>query len=79
MKNKILKLIRLTVWLVFCLLVGVLFFKGIRLLANSYKSAKNIDISVSVFTEKGHDYLLVNTKYSACVIHAESCPCHKKK
>lgn len=71
------KLIRLAVCLAFCSLVGVLFFKGIRLLANSDKPAKSIDISV--FTEKGHDYLLVNTRYSACVIHAESCPCHKKK
>lgn len=79
MKNKILKLIRLAVCLVFCSLVGVLFFKGIRSLANSYKPAKHVDISISVFTEKGHDYLLVNTKYSACVIHAESCPYHKKK
>ncbi len=25
------------------------------------------------------DYLLVDTKHGVCVIHAESCPCNKKK
>lgn len=27
----------------------------------------------------GHDYLVVDTKHGVCVIHAESCPCHKNK
>lgn len=36
-------------------------------------------IGTTVFTEKGHDYLLVDTKHGVCVIHAESCPCNKKK
>ena len=29
--------------------------------------------------ETYHDYLVVDTKHGVCVIHAESCPCHKKK
>ena len=30
-------------------------------------------------TEEEHDYLVVDTKHGVCVIHAESCPCNKKK
>lgn len=30
-------------------------------------------------TEEGHDYLVVDTKHGVCVVHAESCPCRKKK
>ena len=36
-------------------------------------------VSITVFTEKGHDYLLVDTKHGVCTIHAESCPCRKNK
>lgn len=36
-------------------------------------------VSITVFTEEGHDYLVVDTKHGVCVIHARSCPCHKKK
>ena len=50
---------------------------GIRSLANSNAPAKKI--GMSVFTEEGHDYLVVDTKHGVCVVHAESCPCHKKK
>ena len=32
-------------------------------------------ISTTIFTKKGHDYLLVDTKHGVCVIHAESCHC----
>lgn len=77
MKNKILNLIKSAVWFVLCLLVGALIFEGIRSLANSNDPAK--EFSTTVFTKKGHDYLLVDTKHGVCVIHAESCPCHKKK
>lgn len=77
MKNKILNLAKSAVWFVLCLLVGALMFEGIRSLANSNESAKKI--GTLVFTEEGHDYLLVDTKHGVCVIHAESCPCHKKK
>ena len=77
MKNEILNLIKSTVWFVLCLFVCALIFEGIRSLANSNKPAKNVGISI--FTEKGHDYLVVDTKHGVCVIHAESCPCNKKK
>lgn len=73
MKNKILNLIKSAVWFVLCLLVGALIFEGIR----SNEPAKKI--GTSVFTEEGHDYLVVDTKHGVCVIHAESCHCHKKK
>lgn len=77
MKNKISNLAKSAVWFVLYLLVGALIFEGIRSLANSNKPAKNVGISI--FTEKGHDYLVVDTKHGVCVIHAKSCPCHKKK
>lgn len=62
---------------VLCLLVGALIFEGVRSLANSNEPAK--EFGTIVFTKKGHDYLLVDTKHGVCVIHAESCPCLKKK
>ena len=77
MKNKILKLAKSVVWFVLCLLVGALIFEGVRLLANTNEPAKKI--GMSVFTEEGHDYLVVDTKHGICVVHAESCPCHKNK
>ena len=77
MKKKILDLAKSAVWFVLCLLVGTLIFEGIRSLANSNESAKKI--GTSVFTEEGHDYLVVDTKHGVSVIHAESCPCRKKK
>ena len=77
MKNKILNLIKSAVWFVLCLFVGALIFEGIRSFANSNEPAK--ELGTTVFTKKGHDYLLVDTKHGVCVIHAESCPCHKKK
>ena len=72
MKNKI-----LNVWFVLCLLAGALIFEGVRSLANSNEPAK--EFSTTVFTKNGHDYLLVDTKHGVCVVHAESCPCHKNK
>lgn len=77
MKNKILNLIKSAVWFVLYLLVGALIFEGICSLTNSNKPAKKVGITI--FTEKGHDYLVVDTKHGVCVIHAESCPCNKKK
>ena len=77
MKNKILNLTKSAVWFVLCLLVGALIFEGVRSLANSNEPAK--EFSTTVFTKNGHDYLLVDTKHGVCVIHAESCPCHKHK
>lgn len=77
MKNKILNLSKSAVWSVLCLLVGALTFEGVYSLTNSDKPAKKI--GVSVLTEEGHDYLVVDTKHGVCVIHAESCPCNNKK
>lgn len=77
MKNKILDLVKLTVWFVLCLLVGSLAFEDIYSLTSRKESAK--EFSTTVFSEKGHDYLLVDTKHGVCVIHAESCPCNNKK
>lgn len=77
MKKKILDLAKSAVWFVLCLLVGALIFEGIRSLANSNEPAKRVGISV--ITEEEHDYLVVDTKHGVCVIHAESCPCLKKK
>lgn len=37
------------------------------------------EFNIKIFTKKGHDYLLVDTKHGVYVIHAESCPCKKKK
>ena len=74
MKNKILSLVKSAVWFVLCLLVGALVFEGVCSLSNSNEPAKKI--GMSVFTEEGHDYLVVDTKHGVCVIHAESCPCH---
>lgn len=77
MKNKILDLTKSAVWLVLCLIVGALICEGICSLANINKPAKRV--GTSVFTEEGHDYLVVDTKHGVCVVHAESCPCRKKK
>lgn len=74
MKEKILNFIKLAVWFVLCLLVGALIFEGVRSLTNGNEPAKKM--GTSVFTEKGHDYLIVDTEHGVCVIHAESCPCH---
>lgn len=74
MKNKILDLAKSAVWFVLCLLVGALAFEGVCSLANSNKPAKKVGIII--FTEKGHEYLVVDTKHGVCVVHAESCPCH---
>ncbi len=77
MKNKILNLAISAAWFVLCMFVGALIFRGILSLTDSNEPAKKI--GTSVFTEEGHDYLVVDTKHGVCVIHAESCPCHKKK
>ena len=77
MKNKILKLAKSSVWFVLCLLVGALIFEGVRSLANNNEPSKKI--GVSVFTEEGHDYIVVDTKHGVYVIHAKSCHCLKNK
>ena len=77
MKEKILDFINSVVWIVLIVILGILVIEGIRSLTTSNEPAKKIGISV--FTEEGHDYLVVDTKHGVCVIHAESCPCRKNK
>ena len=77
MKNKILDLVKSTAWFVLCLLISALALEGVYSLVNRNEPAK--DFSTTVFSKKGHDYLLVDTKHGVCVIHAKSCPCNKKK
>ena len=77
MKNKILNLAKSAVWIVLYLIVGALIFEGVRSLANSNEPSKKI--GVSVFTEEGHDYLVVDTKHGVCVVNVKSCPCRKNK
>ena len=77
MKNKILNLAKSVIEVVLCLLVGALICEGVCLLINRKEPAK--EFSTTVFTKNRHDYLLVDTKHGVCVVHAESCPCRKKK
>lgn len=77
MKEKILNLIKSAVWFILYLLVGALIFEGIRSLTTSKESAKQV--GTVILKEEGHEYLVVDTKHGVCVIHAESCPCHKNK
>lgn len=77
MKKKILDLAKSAVWFVLWLLVGALTFEGVCSLANRKEPAK--EFSTTVFTKNGHDYLFVDAKHGVCVIHAESCLCHKNK
>ena len=46
-------------------------------LVNRNEPAK--EFSTTVFSNRGHDYLLVDTRHGVCVIHAKSCPCNNKK
>ena len=53
MKNKILNLAMSAVWLVLCMFVGLLIFRGVLSLTDSNDPAKKI--GMSVFTEEGHE------------------------
>lgn len=75
MKNNIFNLI--SDFLVILFMLGVLSI-ACRYISDCDKEPAK-KISTTVFTKNGHDYLLVDTKHGVCVIHAESCPCHKKK
>lgn len=76
MKEKILDFINSVVWIVLIVILGILVIEGIRSLTTSKEPAKKV--GTVIFTEEGHDYLVADTKHGMCVIHAESCPCHKK-
>lgn len=77
MKDKILNLIKPVVWTVLIVILGILVIEGIRSLTTSKESAKKV--GTAIFKERGHEYLVVDTKHGVCVIHAESCPCRKNK
>jgi len=77
MKNKILDLIKSAVLLILIFLIGVIGFRVSFSLGTPHEKE---EFNIKIFTKKGHDYLIVDTKkHGVCVIHAESCPCNKKK
>lgn len=76
MKNKILDLIKSAVWLVLIFIIGVI---GFRISFSLGTPHEKEEFNIKIFTKKGHDYLLVDTKHGVYVIHAESCPCNKNK
>ena len=73
MKSKILDLAKSYVWLFLIFIIGVI---GFRISFSLGTPHKKEEFNIKIFTKKGHDYLLVDTKHGVCVIHAESCPCH---
>lgn len=76
MKNKILDSIKSAVLLILIFLIGVI---GFRVSFSLGAPHEKKEFNIKIFTKKGHDYLIVDTKHGVCVIHAESCPCNKKK
>lgn len=76
MKKLILDFINSDVCTVLIVILGILVIEGIRSLTTSKESAKKV--GTAIFKERGHEYLVVDTKHGVCVIHAESCPCKKK-
>lgn len=72
MKEKFLNYFRL--FLIF--IIGVIGFKISFSLGTPHEKE---ELNINIFTKKGHDYLIVDTENGVCVIHAESCPCNKKK
>lgn len=77
MKNKILDSIKSAVLLILIFLIGVIGFRVSFILGRTPHEKE--EFNIKIFTKKGHDYLLVDTKHGVYVIHAESCPCNKKK
>lgn len=75
MKNNIFNLI--SDFLVILFMLGVLSIACWYISDCDKESAKKF--SIAVFSEKGHEYLVVNTKNGVSVIHVESCPCRKNK
>lgn len=75
MKSKILDLAKSAGWLFLIFIIGAI---GFRVSFNLGTPHEKEEFNIKIFTKKGHDYLLVDTKHGVCVIHAESCPCHKK-
>ena len=76
MKNKILDLIKSAVWLILIFIIGVIGFRVSFSLGTPHEKE---EFNIKIFTKKGHEYLVVDTKHGVCVIHSKSCPCHKKE
>lgn len=76
MKNKILDLAKSAVGYVLIFIIGVIGFRFTFILGTPHKKE---EFNIKIFTKKGHDYLIVDTEHGVCVVHAESCPCNKKK
>lgn len=76
MKSKILDLIKSAVWLFLIFIIGAI---GFRVSFSLGTPPEKEEFNIKIFTKKGHDYLIVDTKHGVCVVHAESCPCYKKK
>lgn len=72
MKSKILDLAKSYVWLFLIFIIGVIGFRVSFSLGTPHEKE---EFNIKIFTKKGHDYLLVDTKHGVCVIHAESCHC----
>lgn len=72
MKNKILDLAKSYGLLVLIFIIGVMGFRVSFSLGTPHEKE---EFNIKIFTKKGHDYLLVDTKHGVCVIHAESCHC----
>lgn len=72
MKEKFFNFFKSAVWLVLIFIIGVIGFKISFSLGTPHEKE---EFNIKIFTKKGHDYLLVDTKHGVCVIHAESCHC----
>lgn len=76
MKKKILDLAKSAAGYVLIFIIGVIGFRVSFSLGTPHEKE---EFNIKIFTKKGHDYLIVDTKHGVCVVHASSCPCCKKK
>lgn len=72
MKEKVFNFFKSAVWLVLIFIIGAIGFRVSFSLGTPHKEE---EFNIKIFTKKGHDYLIVDTKHGVCVIHAESCHC----
>lgn len=72
MKEKFFNFFKSAVWLFLIFIIGVIGFKISFSLGTPHEKE---EFNIKIFTKKGHDYLIVDTKHGVCVIHAESCHC----